>query len=70
MDESFVTQMNIDKVIGTLRQFVREWSSEGQNERDQCFKPILDELQEMIPLTENDMYKRKYIHISLICLKP
>jgi len=38
------SEFNMDKVKSTLRQFAREWSAEGKEERDQCYKPILDAL--------------------------
>ena len=31
----------------TLKQIVRDWSSEGENERKMCYKPILDELNNL-----------------------
>lgn len=37
--------MDMEKVQSTLKQFVRDWSGEGQKERDQCYKPILDEIE-------------------------
>ncbi|KAI6655583.1 hypothetical protein LOD99_2082 [Oopsacas minuta] len=40
-----LTKMDIDKVITTLKQFYRDWSKEGQKERDLCYKPILDSIQ-------------------------
>ena len=33
-----------EKVDITLRQLERDWSSSGKTERNQCYKPILDEL--------------------------
>ena len=44
---------NVSKVRSTLKQFVREWSSEGRAEREQCFKPILDGLTQYLPITES-----------------
>ncbi|XP_053695942.1 carnosine N-methyltransferase [Sabethes cyaneus] len=35
---------DITKVQVTLKQIVRDWSTEGQTERDQCYKPIVDEI--------------------------
>ncbi|XP_013784162.1 carnosine N-methyltransferase-like isoform X2 [Limulus polyphemus] len=40
---------DMDKVQSLLRQFVREWSIEGEQERKACFKPILDELTYIFP---------------------
>ena len=30
-------------------QFVRDWSEEGQSERNQCYGPILAELERIYP---------------------
>ncbi|KAF4665443.1 hypothetical protein FOL47_004600 [Perkinsus chesapeaki] len=40
---------NISKVRSTLRQFVREWSVEGEKERSQCFNPVIDALKRYVP---------------------
>lgn len=34
-----------DKIRSTLRSFVRDWSVEGQPERDACYTPILSALE-------------------------
>ena len=39
--------MYMEKVQSTLKQFVRDWSIEGQKERDQCYKPILEEIDNL-----------------------
>ncbi|KAF4756771.1 hypothetical protein FOZ63_031677, partial [Perkinsus olseni] len=41
---------NISKVRSTLRQFVREWSVEGEEERRQCFEPVIDALKRYVPV--------------------
>jgi len=43
---------NASKVSSTLRQFVRDWSVEGQAERDTCYKPLLGALVRHLPLPE------------------
>ncbi|KAI8914355.1 N2227-like protein-domain-containing protein [Gorgonomyces haynaldii] len=48
-----ISELDIDKVRSTLRQFVRDWSSDGQYERSQCYQPVLDRLQVLYP-TERD----------------
>ena len=40
---------NISKVRSTLRQLVRDWSIEGQEERNMCYNPILKELKRVFP---------------------
>ena len=37
--------MDIEKVHSTLKSYVRDWSSEGKVERDQCYKPIMEEIE-------------------------
>lgn len=43
--KSRTAQMDIEKVQSVLKQFVRDWSEEGQAERDQCYRPILEEIE-------------------------
>lgn len=45
----FPREDRMSKVRSTFRQCVRDWSAEGQSERDQCYKPILDELERLYP---------------------
>jgi len=37
-------------VQSTLKQFVRDWSTEGIEERNTCYKPIIDEILKEFPL--------------------
>jgi len=53
------SEFNMDKVKSTLKQFVREWSEEGKEEREQCFGPILEELQRYYPVTKENEYTIK-----------
>ena len=39
----------MDKLKTTIKQFVRDWSAEGQTERDRCYKPVLDEIKQRFP---------------------
>lgn len=34
----------------TLKQFVRDWSTEGIEERNTCYKPIIEEILKEFPL--------------------
>ena len=36
--------MDVERVQSTIKQFVRDWSSEGEAEREMCYTPILDEI--------------------------
>lgn len=53
------TDFNMDKLHSTLRQIVRDWSKDGKSERDQCYQPVLDQLQKLWP----DESNRKTIRI-------
>ena len=35
------SQLDMDKVQSTLKQLVRDWSSAGAVEREQCYTPII-----------------------------
>uniref|UniRef100_A0A0K0DP31 carnosine N-methyltransferase n=1 Tax=Angiostrongylus cantonensis TaxID=6313 RepID=A0A0K0DP31_ANGCA len=39
----------MSKVLSTLRQIVREWSSQGKAERDATFTPVLDVVRQRYP---------------------
>eukprot|EP01006_Ploeotia_vitrea_P052898 TRINITY_DN67737_c10_g1_i1.p1 TRINITY_DN67737_c10_g1~~TRINITY_DN67737_c10_g1_i1.p1 ORF type:complete len:542 (+),score=14.47 TRINITY_DN67737_c10_g1_i1:69-1694(+) len=47
------TAADMDKVLTTLRQFVRDWSAEGQPERDQCYGLLLNKLESIFPDIES-----------------
>ncbi len=49
------------KVVSTLHQFVREWSAEGEAERDACFGPLLAELCERLPVTPENKNKQRVL---------
>ncbi|TFK32167.1 N2227-like protein-domain-containing protein [Crucibulum laeve] len=38
------TDFDMDKLRSTLKQFVRDWSEEGKEERELCYKPMRDAL--------------------------
>ncbi|KAL3901633.1 MAG: hypothetical protein SGCHY_000456 [Lobulomycetales sp.] len=44
LEDQIASGSNIEKVRSTLRQLVRDWAVEGQEERDACYKPILEAL--------------------------
>ena len=39
------TQNDLEKARSCVNQFYREWSAEGAVERDQCFAPIISQLE-------------------------
>ncbi|KAJ3067296.1 hypothetical protein HDU98_009518 [Podochytrium sp. JEL0797] len=43
--ESIVVDSDMDKVRSTLRQFVRDWSAEGRQERADTYTPIMEALE-------------------------
>ncbi|KAG0497177.1 hypothetical protein HPP92_001868 [Vanilla planifolia] len=45
-----VPLVDVDKVRCIIRNIVRDWAVEGQRERDQCYKPILEELNRLFPV--------------------
>jgi len=44
---------DMEKVQVTLKQFVRDWSSDGAEERNSCYQPIIDEIVKQFPATEH-----------------
>ena len=40
----FIKPSDIIKMRSTIKSFLRDWSKEGQAERDMCYKPIMDEV--------------------------
>ena len=51
---------DLDRVRTTLKQFVRDWSTEGKCERDQSYKPILSELDKLFP---SDLFERSSVSV-------
>ncbi|KAF6151703.1 hypothetical protein GIB67_001986 [Kingdonia uniflora] len=52
LDHSFqleVPPSDVDKVRCIIRNIVRDWAQEGSRECDQCYKPILEELDRLFP---------------------
>jgi len=43
------SQLDMDKVQSTLKQLVRDWSSAGAVEREQCYTPIIKALTALYP---------------------
>ncbi|CAI9112569.1 OLC1v1013038C1 [Oldenlandia corymbosa var. corymbosa] len=44
-----VPLVDVDKVRCIIRNIVRDWAAEGEKERDQCYKPILEALHNLFP---------------------
>ncbi|XP_023639842.1 carnosine N-methyltransferase isoform X3 [Capsella rubella] len=47
--QTHVPLVDVDKVRCIIRNIVRDWAAEGQRERDECYKPILEELDLLFP---------------------
>lgn len=45
----FVKPNDIVKLRMTLKLYIRDWSKEGEKEREMCYSPILSELQKLFP---------------------
>lgn len=48
-----VMSSDIDKVQSTIRQLVRDWSSSGEHERQQCYSPIINQIEHLFPDTKS-----------------
>ena len=44
-----ISVLFMEKVLTTVKQFVRDWSDEGVEEREMCYKPIVDEIRDLYP---------------------
>lgn len=57
--------LDVDRVNTTLKQIVRDWSSEGKRERELCYEPILDELyriyDDIEKLDKFNLFPLKYL---------
>ncbi|GJY96469.1 S-adenosyl-L-methionine-dependent methyltransferases superfamily protein [Tanacetum coccineum] len=54
MPHFHVPLVDVDKVRCVIRNIARDWAAEGQKERDQCYKPILEELKRHFPNRSED----------------
>ncbi|KAL9653076.1 hypothetical protein ABK040_006295 [Willaertia magna] len=52
---------DFDKVNSTIKQFVRDWSIEGLEERQRCYGVLIQELQNLLPLQPNEINKYKVL---------
>eukprot|EP01050_Picozoa_sp_SAG11_P012043 SAG11_NODE_1314_length_5223_cov_2.877244_4_plen_487_part_00 len=50
---------HLAKVVGALHQLAREWSAEGRAEREQCFQPLLAELERLLPVTAANRHRQR-----------
>ena len=47
------TASDLDKARSTIRQFYRDWSAEGSSERDVCYDPVLETLDQYFSASES-----------------
>ncbi|CAL8126988.1 unnamed protein product [Orchesella dallaii] len=50
------TAFDYDKLQAVLKHIVRDWTAEGKKERDSCYKPLIDEVEEIFGNTRVDGY--------------
>ncbi|KAK3094979.1 hypothetical protein FSP39_008676 [Pinctada imbricata] len=48
------TNFDMDKIKTTLKQFVRDWSDVGEEERKTCYNPVIAEVKDRFPLETRD----------------
>uniref|UniRef100_A0A336MW75 carnosine N-methyltransferase n=1 Tax=Culicoides sonorensis TaxID=179676 RepID=A0A336MW75_CULSO len=51
----------IERVQVTLKQIARDWSTDGEDERQQCYKPIIDEVVNYFPPESTDVANIKIL---------
>jgi len=37
---------DVDKARSTIKQFYRDWSEEGREERERCYQPVMQAVEE------------------------
>ncbi|XP_022106603.1 carnosine N-methyltransferase-like isoform X2 [Acanthaster planci] len=47
-----IAKLDMEKVLTTIKQFVRDWSKDGISERQACYQPIIEEIQRRLPLKD------------------
>ncbi len=48
---------HMSKVKTTIEQIVRDWSKEGEAERNECYLPIISELKKHLPINNSNTSK-------------
>ncbi|CAD7087266.1 unnamed protein product [Hermetia illucens] len=56
-----IRQQDLESVQITLKQFARDWSSDGEEERRQCYQPIIDAIMDFYKPEEYDLSKIKIL---------
>jgi len=50
------SEFDMDKVKSTLKQIVRDWSTDGEAERASCYKPVIDTIVRLFPSDQWSVY--------------
>lgn len=50
-----------DKVVITLKQVVRDWTDQGASEREQCYQPILNEIEKYFSISNMEKNQFKVV---------
>lgn len=48
--QAYVPESDMEKLQSTIKQFVREWGSDGAAEREQAHAPVLEALRQLVPV--------------------
>eukprot|EP01147_Barroeca_monosierra_P010955 gene10955-3027_t len=62
IDEETPSEANMEKVYTTIKQFYRDWSTEGRNERDMSYGRVLSTIQTLFKDCENSTNMRGKIY--------
>ncbi|XP_019858904.1 PREDICTED: carnosine N-methyltransferase-like [Amphimedon queenslandica] len=55
------TCFDMEKVVTTIKQFYRDWSKEGEKERELCYDPIITQLKKYFPPSDCDVSSVKVL---------
>ena len=61
-----ITSSDLDKINSVLKQFVRDWSGVGAQERTESYAPVLKEIKQLYWSSERFAF---YIYISMVKVK-
>ncbi len=57
---------DMEKVQSTLKQIVRDWSKDGEEERAACYNPIIEEIEANFPADQR--YPSPFVGFKLITM--
>lgn len=53
---------DMEKVQSTLKQIVRDWSKDGEEERAACYNPIIEEIEFNFPPDQKLLSYKNHIY--------